>query len=230
MPTTKGNAIAAPQIFGSDPLEQIFAKGVIGGDPSMSGIAGALMLAAGLNRSSQQDTYMQQLQNANSLSAKLQQQEMQARAFETAMKEGHHYTGQGFQPADIPALGAHFSDPRAESVTQVPTSIVDLRKAQIQKALADAAKAKAEGKSAGGLKIKGVHDTSIYGSGESTYTVQGSDAAAITRELDRLAVADYYARTGKMPPPGQAPRARLGQADSQKQAEQAARRKRDNID
>lgn len=229
MTTTKGSAIAAPQIFGSDPMEQLFAKGVIGGDPGMSGMAGALMLAAGMNRERNQGTYLDELHKSNAMASALAQQEMKAQMLETALKEGHHYTGQGFMPADIPALAASFRDPNAASVTAPPAAALDYKVAQAQKLRAEMAKALAEGRNADAVKIKGVLDTSQYGTGEATYTAQGTNQAAVQKALNDAAIADSIARTGKPPPNPNAPRGRTGQADDAAARAQAARRKQSNI-
>ena len=177
MATTKGAAIAAPQIFGSDPLEQQFAKGVIGGDPGQSGIAGALMLAAGLNRERHQDTYLTALAESNRMASLLEKQNQAAETQREALKMGPAYANAGIDPTTVPLIGQLYNDPSAP-LARLPSGLHNQKTmAEIAKLNADSAAKYGEG----GPKIEMTQANDVYGSGQINIKVKGG---TIQQQID----------------------------------------------
>lgn len=102
MASTPKQQIASPQIFNSDPVEQIFAKGVL--DPDMGGIAYAYLTAARGQRADDQSVYMQNLAASNRLAAELARQQMGQELLTEALKQGPDYAKAGINFSDIPLL------------------------------------------------------------------------------------------------------------------------------
>lgn len=78
---------AQPQIFNPDALEQIYAKGATGNDPTTSGINYAFLKNQQMNRGDAQQAYLKDLHMANALNAILEQQDIQAGLDKTIMTQ-----------------------------------------------------------------------------------------------------------------------------------------------
>lgn len=94
----------SPQIFTSDPLEQIVAKGLL--DPTMGGLAGMFLNAFGERRRMDQDTYMQGVSESNQIAGRLAQQELAAKQQEELLKGALKLAELGQSGDTMPILGA----------------------------------------------------------------------------------------------------------------------------
>jgi hypothetical protein len=196
MATTKGSAIAAPQIFSSDPLEQIYAKGLDNLDTG--GLSYAFLNAARGDRSRQQATYMDALKESNMMASKLAQQEMDTDLLKVLLQTAAEHANAGVLPATIPATGRLYSDRGSPLVNQAGMLSRDLKAAQAEKARADAAHARAGG-SGGGVKLEIKHGYAPGGAPQETSeTFSGKDAAAVAAaaEARRKAKTDPGPNTG----------------------------------
>lgn len=91
-----------PGIFTSDPLEQIFARGVM--DRDMSGLAYMFLNAAGDRRASDQDSYMRGLGESNQVAKQVAEQELRQKQQEEFLKAAVKLTEMGSLPSSMPVL------------------------------------------------------------------------------------------------------------------------------
>lgn len=133
----------SPQAFDSDPLEQIYARGIL--DRDMSGLAFMFANAAQDRNALSQQQYMQGMNAANAQAQQLAQQEMANERMAAVLKGALDLAKHGYLPSDMPALGAVFTDPTAASVNE-PSSLANaLIRAKIASENAQAARAGREG-------------------------------------------------------------------------------------
>ena len=94
----------SPQIFTSDPLEQIYAKNMF--DPVMGGLAAMFATNANNRRMMDQDTYMQGVSESNKIAGQVAQQELAAKHQQELLKGALKMAELG-QPGDtMPILRA----------------------------------------------------------------------------------------------------------------------------
>ncbi len=98
-----------PAIFTTDPIEQVFARGVTNRD-NTAGLNAAWLLAFGGDRAANQDKYIGSLREANAGDAMLAQQEMAAKLREQGMKSATDLIKEGFMPTSMRSGGDLFSD------------------------------------------------------------------------------------------------------------------------
>lgn len=100
--------VTAPQpgIFTSDPLEQIFGRGVL--DRDMSGLAYMFLNAAGQRRAGDQDAYMTGLKESNQVAAQVADQEARQKMQEEFLKAAVKLTEMGTLPSSMPVLDGLF--------------------------------------------------------------------------------------------------------------------------
>lgn len=97
--------ISAPQlsIFTSDPLEQIFARGVL--DRNMSGLSSMFLTAERMARGANQDAYLGSLQQSNATAAMLQQLEEQFKYKKSLTDNARHLAIAGYAPSGLGEAG-----------------------------------------------------------------------------------------------------------------------------
>lgn len=196
-------SVPLPTIFNTDPIEQVYAKQLF--DPQQSGIAFGMLNAAKMDREGMQDQYRTDLANANALNAALQRQSMQSEQLQTAMKEGWHYTDQGFKVPDMPALAANFRDPNSPSVDAPSSASLAKKLAEINKLNAEAAAKFGEA----GPKLEAHLASDAYGPGQIDVKVKGGSAAQQQALLNEAARRQAVAR-GQPDPGPTAPLKRPG--------------------
>lgn len=100
--------VTAPQpgIFTSDPLEQIFGRGVL--DRDMSGLAYMFLNAAGQRREGDQEAYMTGLRESNQVAAQVAEQEARQKQQEEFLKAAIKLTEMGSLPSSMPVLDGLF--------------------------------------------------------------------------------------------------------------------------
>lgn len=194
MATSRGSAIASPQIFSSDPVEQIFARGM---DGPNGGLLYGLMAAARLRREGEQEQYMEALEKSNSVAAMIQKLQMQQEIDKEAMKQAGDLAAKGYLPSDMPALDAVFGGNRKAGD---PTAL--LLQAAIKAKIANDQAGAASSGQAGAPK----YSVKSYGVAGNMplldINVQARDpSAAATGAVNvRKALSDAYAKAGLAPP------------------------------
>lgn len=126
MAVTKGTAIASPQIFTSDPIEQIFAKGTM--DQDMGGIAYAYLNAARGQRQDDQNVYMNSLAASNRMASELMQREEANKMLLETLKLGPEYAKAGLPIANVPGIAQHFTGAGTDPQTADASLLVNLLK------------------------------------------------------------------------------------------------------
>lgn len=186
-----------PAAFNSDPVEQIYSRGVL--DRDMSGLAFMLANAAQDRGTANQQQYMQGVQAANRQAMQLSQEEAKNERMAMILKGALDLAKHGYLPSDMPALGAVFTDPNAASVSQPSTLANALIQASIAEKNANAAKAGREG----GDAYTGTVETDPLGNvGGIKWQGKGRNPTAIELELLRRAQASKNAIThGPLAPP-----------------------------
>lgn len=171
-------------IFNSDPLEQIFAKGVT--DRDMSGLNNMFLVASGLQRQAGQDAYMAGLGRANQMALREAQMEAQQKMMEKLLQSGTELAKAGYETSSMPIMSQLFTDPRSQDV------VADIwRKVQLAKAAADNAQAASAGKDGTQVKV----DVGPAGAGFYTFTGKGANAQPT---VDRM-VAEHLKNNGAVP-------------------------------
>lgn len=132
-----------PTAFASDPVEQIFQRGVL--DRDMSGLAFMLANAAQDRGAANQQTYMRGLEASNALARQLAQQEAQAEMQKEMLKGMITLSQHGYLPKDMPISAALFSDPNAATVSEPSTLANALTQAKINQANAAATASRSGG-------------------------------------------------------------------------------------
>lgn len=117
-----------PNIFTTDPIEQVFAKGVTNRD-NTAGLNASWLLAFGNDRADNQDKYLGALGSANKMDAQLAQQEMGMKLREQGMKSATDLIKEGFMPSTLRAGGDLFPDPASGDV--VAKMLQDLIKSKV---------------------------------------------------------------------------------------------------
>jgi len=170
----------SPQIFTSDPLEQIMGKGVL--DRDMGGLAYMFLNAFGDRRRMDQDTYMKGVSESNNLAA-------QAAAREEAVKRENNLVTAAIKLLDLGQSGD--SMPVLSNVIRNGSlnEGSNLNRALIQSKIA----ANNAGGAAAGDKISGKVDIGPGGSGFTTYDVKGRDPAAVAEKLRQLQIQQLKA-------------------------------------
>lgn len=97
-----------PSIFTSDPVEQIYAKGVL--DRDMSGLSGLLLLSAQDKRAQDEDKYLGSLSESNRMSSKLAQMQEQFEFNKERMKQGVELLKEGFSASGLQGLETLIGD------------------------------------------------------------------------------------------------------------------------
>jgi hypothetical protein len=92
----------SPQIFSSDPLEQIYAKSVM--DPTLGGLAYMFANALGERRRMDQDTYMRGVSESNQIAGRVAQQELAAKQEQEMIKGALKLLELGQSGASMPVL------------------------------------------------------------------------------------------------------------------------------
>lgn len=92
----------SPQIFTSDPLEQIMGKGVL--DRDMGGLAYMFLNAFGDRRRMDQDTYMKGVSEANQIAGRVAQQELAAKQEQEMIKGALKLLELGQSGTSMPVL------------------------------------------------------------------------------------------------------------------------------
>ena len=92
----------SPQIFSSDPLEQIYAKSTL--DPTMGGLAGMFMQILGNRRRMDQATYMQGVSESNQIAGRVAMQEAEAKHQQELLKGALKMAEMGQPGSTMPIL------------------------------------------------------------------------------------------------------------------------------
>lgn len=92
----------SPQIFSSDPLEQIYAKSTL--DPTMGGLAGMFMQILGNRRRMDQDTYMQGVSESNQIAGRVAMKEAEAKHQQELLKGALKMAEMGQPGSTMPIL------------------------------------------------------------------------------------------------------------------------------
>lgn len=181
-------ATPQPQIFSSDPLEQIYARGTL--DRDMSGLSFMFKNAEQDRRRANQDAYMEGVSEANRMSQALAQQEMAQEKLIETMKIAQKLTEIGVNASDMPGLDEVIRNNPAGTGDAAMKMILALKQSQINE---NNAKAAAAGQ--GGADKYDI-ETQMTPSGVAytTYKGKGRDPSAIQAELQRRALADMQAR------------------------------------
>lgn len=196
MATTKGQAIAAPQIFNSDPIEQILTKEVFAGN-GLGGTAGAMLAGASGDRHAAQATYLDALRESNIMASRLAAQESQADILKELIKSAAEQANAGIDPSTMIQSNMLYKNP-ADPNTVAPSALSrDLKRADAENKRAQANKASKEG----GPQFKATTDIGPGGMpGDSRYEVKGSNAAQVQQILrDRV---QAVSPNGGATPPG----------------------------
>lgn len=98
-----------PTIFATDPIEQVFARGVANRD-NTAGLNASWLLAFGNDRAENQDKYMGALHDANAMDASLARQEALLKLREQGMKSATDLIKEGFMPSSMQSGSDLFSD------------------------------------------------------------------------------------------------------------------------
>lgn len=190
MASTKAAAIASPQIFTSDPMEQIFAKGL--DNPEFSGYAYGFLNAARGDRARAQSTYMQGLDASNKMASRLAQQEMQQEMLREALKQGPEYAKAGLPINQVQLISQLFNQGGNDQQTMDASALVnELKRSQIAE---NAAKAAGVGKGNADQFELDI-DQSTSGTGASTWKGKTKgDPAELRKKLLYLHNEDRKAR------------------------------------
>lgn len=219
MATTKGSAIAAPQIFNSDPVEQTYAKGTL--DRDMGGIAYAYLNAARGRRDDAQQMYLENLQRSNEMAQTLAREGMANDQLIEALKQAPKYAEAGIAPDLVPALARAYGDPTGDRAQEAALLYRRLLEAKAANELASANKAN----SAGAEKPPEVIvDTDFTGTGPGNQSIRikGRNVDAVTRLQEQIARQQFQAR-GYQGDPNQ-PMRRYNDREAQQAAKDRARR------
>lgn len=171
----------SPQAFDSDPIEQVYAKGVL--DRDMSGLAFMFANAAQDRTGRGQQQYMQGLQVANAQAQQLAQEEERNKVMMEILKGSLDLAKNGYQPANMPSLNAVFNDVNAPDVREPSAAANALLRAKAQQALTS-------GSGAGGDKLDAHVEVDALGNIISQkFGAKGNDAARLAEVLRLRALA-----------------------------------------
>lgn len=181
--------VSIPQasIFTSDPLEQIFAKGVT--DREMSGLSNMFLFAQGLNRANNQDVYLAGVDRANKMALREAQMEQEQKMMEKLLQAGTDLAKEGYDVSNMPIMSRLMTDPGKENV------VANLWRAWKQ---AQINKANAEASNSGGDQYEVKTDIGPDGQGVTTIRTKGrTGEAAIDKQaalIQRLNEANRNSR------------------------------------
>jgi hypothetical protein len=201
--------IAAPNYaaYQSDPIQQIYARGTL--DRDMSGLSAMFLDAADRNKKRGIDSYESGVREANALSGKLAQQEMEQEKLLTILKASAGLMEKGYAPSGMQAAGQIFNDPAAND---------QFSQATIGKLLADAAASNAKG-AEGGDKFEYNVDTSPSGVTTGTWKGKGANPDRLQAAIQQRVEAEMRARG--LQPSGKGPLAMPASKTDVQRAEDA---------
>lgn len=162
----------SPQIFTSDPLEQIVSKNLM--DPVQGGLAYMFLNAFGDRRRMDQDVYMKGVNESNQIAGRLAQQELAAKQQEEMVKAAIKLMEMGQSGASMPVLSAIIRDGTLNEGS-------DLNRALIQSKITANNRDPSGGD--GGLQVSA--DVGPGGSGFTTIKGKGPNAQALVNEAVR---------------------------------------------
>lgn len=186
-----------PAAFNSDPIEQIYARGVL--DRDMSGLSFMLANAAQDRGDKNAGIYMKGVDAANQQAMVLSREEEMNKRFLEILKGSLDLAKNGYQPANMPALNPVFNDVNAADVREPSSAANALLRAKAQQALAGGS-----GGGGGGDRDEVTLDVSPLGtiSGKIVGKSRGGDpdAKSVARAL---ALQKLLRQGGSMAPTSQ---------------------------
>lgn len=177
--------IAAPNYaaYASDPVQQIYARGTL--DRDMSGLSAMFLDAADRNQKRGIDSYESGVREANALSGKLAQEDMQNEQAIELLKATAGLVKEGIAPSGMRGEGMLFNQPGAND---------QFSDATIRKLLADAAASSASASGASGEKYEYNVDTSPSGVTTGTWKGKGGDPTKLQAAIQQRVEAELRAR------------------------------------
>lgn len=177
--------IAAPNYaaYASDPVQQIYARGTL--DRDMSGLSAMFLDAADRNQKRGIDSYESGVREANALSGKLAQEDMQNQQAIELLKATAGLVKEGIAPSGMRGEGMLFNQPGAND---------QFSDATIRKLLADAAASSASASGASGEKYEYNVDTSPSGVTTGTWKGKGGDPTKLQAAIQQRVEAELRAR------------------------------------
>lgn len=178
-------AITTPNYgaYASDPIQQIFARGIL--DRDMSGLSAMFLDAADRNQKRGIDSYESGVREANALSGKLAQEDMQNQQAIELLKATAGLVKEGIAPSGMRGEGMLFNQPGAND---------QFSDATIRKLLADAAASSASASGASGEKYEYNVDTSPSGVTTGTWKGKGGDPTKLQAAIQQRVEAELRAR------------------------------------
>lgn len=175
-----------PAAWNSDPIEQIYAKGTL--DRDMSGLAFMFANAAQDRGDRNAGQYMQGVQAANKQAMQLSQEEERNKMLLEVLKGSLDLAKNGYQPANMPSLGAVFNDVNAADVREPSAAANALLRAKAIQALTSGSGGGGEQTSVeGGVNEMGMPTELKF------KNTRSKDPVASATLIDQL-VADYVKR------------------------------------
>lgn len=156
----------SPQIFTSDPTEQIYARGTL--DRDMSGLSFMLGNAAKMNRDQDQEAYMRGVSQANAQAMQLAQQEEMHKTMIEGLKQAVEMSKIGADPRAMPPMAMIGNQGKMDEAVSL---IRLLHAAQANEANAKAAHAG----DAGADRTTAEYQDTGQGVGLGTFKVQSRD-------------------------------------------------------
>lgn len=178
-------SVPSPQIFTSDPLEQIFGRGVL--DRDMSGLAYMFMNALGERRRMDQDAYMTGVGEANQLGLKAALAEAQQKQQEALLKAGTALVEKGNRPSLMPIMDSLFARSTPGQMDEMAMLEQMWKRAQI-------GKANAEASNVGGDKVEVKTDVGPGGAGFTTIGIKGRDPASLQERQRQMVLQQLRAQ------------------------------------
>jgi len=178
-------AITTPNYgaYASDPIQQIFARGIL--DRDMSGLSAMFLDAADRNKQRGIDSYESGVREANALSGKLAQEDMQNEQAIELLKATAGLVKEGIAPSGMRGEGMLFNQPGTND---------QFSQATIGKLLADAAASSASASGASGEKYEYNVDTSPSGVTTGTWKGKGGDPTKLQAAIQQRVEAELRAR------------------------------------
>lgn len=173
----------SPQIFTSDPLEQIYAKSVM--DPVYGGLAGMMASIQSNRRRMNQDDYLEGLQQSNTIAGQVAMQEAAQKQQQELVKAAIDLMKLGQPGESMPILQS--------IIKQGLNSGSDLHRKLIESEIIKNQRDPSAGSN--GLKFKG----EVTNLGTPTMSVTGGSEAEVNAATDRM-IAKML--RGKGPPTG----------------------------
>lgn len=177
-------AAPSPQIFTSDPTEQIYARGVL--DRDMSGLSGLMLGAAQMGRQGDQEAYMHGLSEANRMSRDLAHSEDMNKTALEILKQGVEMSKLGVDPSAMPSLGMLIKN-NAGPNDEASRLVRMLKQSEINKNNATAA-------NVGGDNYTEQHTTTPTGEAVTTQTFKGKNPSMIQEMAKQAAIKEAQRR------------------------------------